>query len=538
MTSPSEIRKLCGAAWNEYAAREPVSRLWKRDHTLWKPEPREISNRLGWLDLPTSMWSKADEIMRFAKEAVSRGTRDVVLLGMGGSSLSAVVIDSVFPPVEGYPKLHVLDSTVPAAVASVARKISPADTLFLVSSKSGGTAEVMALYRYFSDLVRQVKGDKAGENFVAITDEGSSLETMAAEHGFWRTFKNPSNVGGRYSVLSYFGLIPAALRGVDIAQFLDRGREMARLCGVELPISENPGAWFGFVMGGLSRAGRDKLTILTSPRLASFGLWAEQLVAESTGKEGRGIIPIAQEPFADTSVYGKDRLFACLKLCDDKSGSAEYARNCHDSGLPTVESYLRDEYDLAAEFFKWEFAVALAGMFLQINPFDQPNVEESKIKAKSMLKEVEQGGKLPALESVGKFENLLEWADERDYMAMMAFVEQTPELDAAFEELRKALLEKRHMATTLGYGPRFLHSTGQLHKGGADNGLFLQITAEPEEDIAIPGAPYSFGTLAQSQAMGDFESLRSRNRRAVRIHIPKDVSIVERIRELAGSVQQ
>jgi glucose-6-phosphate isomerase/transaldolase/glucose-6-phosphate isomerase len=535
--SPSEIRKLCGAAWDEYTAREPVSRLWRRDHTLWKPDPREISNRLGWLDLPTSMWNKADDLMRFAKEVVSQGFTDVVLLGMGGSSLSAVVIDAVFPPNDAFPKLHVLDSTIPAAVAGVARRTSPADTLFLVSSKSGGTAEVMALYRYFSHLVREAKGDKAGENFVAITDEGSSLDTLASQNGFRRIFRNPSDVGGRYSVLSYFGLVPAALRGVDIGEFLARGREMARLCGVDLPISENPGAWLGFVMGGLSRAGRDKLTILTSPRLSTFGLWAEQLVAESTGKEGRGIIPIAEESVADPSVYGKDRLFACLGMRGDDNGVEDFAKVCHEAGLPLVKSLLKDEYDLASEFFKWEFAVALAGMFLQINPFDQPNVEESKVKAKQMLRDVEQGGALPALESVGRFEDLLEWADERDYMAFMAFVEQTPELDAAFAELREALLGKRRMATTLGYGPRFLHSTGQLHKGGADNSLFVQITSDPEKDLPIPGVPYSFGTLAQAQAMGDFEALRARNRRAVRIHVAKGESVVERIRALAGGIQ-
>ena len=537
MSLTAEMRALCRPFWNEFAAREPVARLWRRDHTLWKPDPREVSDRLGWLDLPFTMRYAAAELEHFAGLARQRDFRDAVLLGMGGSSLSAEVLRLAFPARQGFPTLHVLDSTVPAAVDRVTRAMDPSRTLFLVSSKSGGTVEVMSLYRYFRELVRKARGAEAGDNFVAITDAGTSLEKLASAERFWRTFLNPADVGGRYSALSYFGLVPAALIGMDIGELLVCARDMARLCGIEAPFEDNPGAWLGFVAGCLARSGRDKLTIITSPLLSGFGLWAEQLVAESTGKEARGIVPIAQEPFGPPNTYGQDRFFVYLRLHGDDNASCDrHVQSLSEAAFPNLVADLKDPYDLAGTFFRWEFAVALAGACLDINPFDQPNVEESKQNTRRALEGYEKSGSLPMLEDQGSFAELLQSAQEGDYLAIMVFADETPELRSELMALRRQLLMARHMPTTLGYGPRFLHSTGQLHKGGADNGLFVQITCESQMEIPIPGAPYGFGVLASAQAIGDFEALRGRKRRAIRVHVRKGEDIVQRVRALLQMV--
>jgi glucose-6-phosphate isomerase len=533
MIAAAKMKSLCRPYWNEVVSREPVARLWRRDYTLWKPSPVEIANRLGWLDLPTTMRGAAGELEEFAAQAVERGFREVVVLGMGGSSLCAEVLRLAFPPREGFLKLHVLDSTVPAAIARVSRTADLARTLFLVSSKSGGTIEVMSNYRYFRERVRELKGAEAGKHFVAITDGGTGLAKLAEAEGFWRTFVNPSDLGGRYSVLSYFGLAPAALIGVEIGEFLASGRQMARLCGVEAPLEENPGAWLGLVAGCLARGARDKLTIITSPSLGGFGLWAEQLVAESTGKEGRGIVPVALEPFGPAEAYGADRLFAYVRLRDDDNDASDrHAQALNDAGFPVIAAELKKPNDLAGEFFRWEFATALAGACLGVNSFDQPNVEESKKNTKAVLEGYEKSRSLPALHDEGDFGELVRSARPGDYLALMAFADETPELREAFGDLRRRLLLERRLPTTLGYGPRFLHSTGQLHKGGADNGLFAQFTAEPEEDILIPGAAYGFGTLAAAQAIGDLQSLRMHQRRAVRVHAGKGQSLADRVRSL------
>jgi glucose-6-phosphate isomerase/transaldolase/glucose-6-phosphate isomerase len=527
------MKSLCRPCWDEVVSREPVARLWRRDHTLWKPSPIEIANRLGWLDLPVTMRGAAEELKQFAAQAVARGFRDVVLLGMGGSSLCAEVLRLAFPPRAGFPKMHVLDSTVPAAIARVSRAADLSRTLFLVSSKSGGTIEVMSNYRYFKERVRELKGADAGSHFVAITDGGTSLAKLAAAEGFWRTFVNPSDLGGRYSVLSYFGLVPAALIGVEVGEFIASGRQMARLCGVEAPLEENPGAWLGLVAGCLARGGRDKLTIITSPSLGGFSLWAEQLVAESTGKEGRGIVPIALEPFGPPEAYGADRLFACVRLRDDDNDAFDrHAQALNDAGFPVLATELKAPNDLAGEFFRWEFAIALSGACLGVNPFDQPNVEESKRNTKAALEGYEKSRSLPTLRDEGNFPEFIQSARPGDYLALMVFADETPELRQAFADLRRRLLLERGLPTTLGYGPRFLHSTGQLHKGGADNGLFVQFTAEPETDIPIPGAPYGFGTLAAAQAIGDLQSLRMHQRRAIRVHAGKGGNLAARVRSL------
>ena len=533
MTSTAEIREMCRPFWSEIVARQPAARVWRKDHALWKPAPDEIINRLGWLDLPRSMSSLVRDLVRFARDVHERGIQDVILLGMGGSSLCAEVLRQTFGSRKGFPKLTVLDSTLPQVVRRVAQNINLEKTLFIVASKSGGTIEVVSLYRYFSALMKKACGDGDGKHFVAITDPGTKLLTMAHKVGFLRVFINPADVGGRYSALSYFGLVPAALMGLDINRLLARGREVARTCGVTSPPEENPGAWLGLCMGCLARAGRDKLTIVTSPKLAGFDLWAEQLVAESTGKDGRGVIPVAQEPFAPPDAYGDDRFFVHLRLADDDNEAADHhVEALYRAGTPVMVLDLEDLYDLGGEFFRWEYAVAIAGACLEINPFDQPNVQESKAITAKVLAEYERENKLPAMEAEGSLKELIESAQPGDYAAIMAFTAETPELNQAFDALRRKLLTEHKLPSTLGYGPRFLHSTGQLHKGGANNGLFLQIVCLTEQDLPVPGKAYSFGTLAAAHAIGDFNALKARQRRLARICVEKAAQLPDTVRAL------
>ncbi|MDO8473906.1 MAG: glucose-6-phosphate isomerase, partial [Dehalococcoidia bacterium] len=421
----------------------------------------------------------------------------------------------------GFPQLFVLDSTVPASVLSINRKIDPAHTLFLVSSKSGTTVEALSFYRYFRAKVEKaVGGKRAGRHFVAITDAGTPLAKMAGEEGFRRAFLNPADIGGRYSVLSYFGLAPFALAGVDIEAVLDRAERMCHACASCVPVQGNPGAWLGAVMGVLAVKGRDKLTIITSPSISSFGLWAEQLIAESTGKQNTGIVPVAGEPIVSPEFYGKDRVFAYLRLDgDDNADLDRVSEALRKAGNPLVRLDLRDRNDLGAEFFRWEFATAIAGSILRINPFDQPNVQRSKDITSRLLEQYGETGKLPEVAAPVSVERLLRGVSPGKYLAIMAYVCQTPGLDRAFRDLRRKVLERHGIATTLGYGPRFLHSTGQLHKGGPDTGLFLQITAGRRSDVPVPGQPYTFGVLADAQALGDLQALRAAGRQVARVHL-------------------
>jgi len=539
LTPASRLKFLCRPLWDQTVSRDPIGRLWRRDYTLWKPEPEEIGNRLGWLDMPFCMRADAAEINDFARKVRDEGTTSVVLLGMGGSSLSAEVLRIALGESSGWPKMHVLDSTIPETVDRITRSIDPARTLFIVSSKSGGTIEVMSLYRHFRKLVEGAVGAAAGSRFVAITDPGTSLEQLALDDKFRRAFINAPDLGGRYSVLSYFGLVPAALMGLDVGQFLSRAAEMARACGVEVPAEDNAGAWLGLVMGCLAMLGRNKLTIITSPKLAGFGLWAEQLVAESTGKEGKGILPIAGEPLNAPGVYGEDRLFTYLRLItDDCAESDRHARTLHEAGQPVMSIELRDVYDLGADFFRWEFAVAVAGACMEINPFDQPNVEESKRNSRRILDQVQKGGSLPKLADSGDPVALIHSAEPGGYVALMAFADQTPESDAAFNSLRNTVLNKRKLPSTLGYGPRFLHSTGQLHKGGPEGGLFIQFTADYHKGLAVSGASYDFATLATGQAIGDFEALQANHRRVVRVHVDDPAQLPARVRAIESRIEQ
>ena len=500
------------------------SRIWDKDHTVWKPSPEEITDRLGWLNVMDVMDEQVGTLKAFADEVREAGFQHVVVLGMGGSSLGPEVLRQTFGKSDTYPELIVLDSTVPDSVKSVTDSIDPARTLFLVSSKSGTTIEPNSLYRHYRSLVEQlVDKDQVGQNFVAVTDPGTPLVNMAREAGFRRIFPNPSDIGGRYSVLSYFGLVPAALAGLDVKTLLERAKSMRETCAFSVPAHNNPGAWLGAVIGTSALQGRDKLTLVTSPSIESFGLWVEQLIAESTGKEGKGVLPVSGEPLMSPERYGDDRLFVYVRLDNDNNSVTDAAiERIELSGQPIVRLSLRDKYDLGAEFYRWEFATAVAGAVLEINPFDQPNVQQAKDKTNQVLEEYRELGRMPVSDPSGSISELLASAQDGDYLAILAYVQQTPEMDQALSDLRQAVMNRHGIATTLGYGPRFLHSTGQLHKGGPKTGLFLQLTAIHEEDLSIPGEPYTFGVLADAQALGDLQTLQVLGRRVARIHLGTD----------------
>lgn len=507
------------AALAGLARQDVVGRIWRGDHTVWSEDPTEITDRLGWLTSADNMRDEIGSLTQFATDVKTEGYRHVVLLGMGGSSLGPEVLRQTFGSADGYPELIVLDSTAPESVQAVADAIDPARTLFLVSSKSGSTIEPNAFYGYFRQLVEQERGpDNAGRNFVAITDAGTVLDALGQREGFRQVFGNQPDIGGRYSVLSHFGLTPAALIGIDLSELLDRADSMRDSSGADVPVADNPGAWLGAVIGTLSLKGRDKLTVLTSPSLSSFGLWAEQLIAESLGKQGRGIVPIAGEPIVGVESYGDDRVFAYLWVeGDDNNRVDELTGSLANAGYPVIRLDLKDRYDLAAEFFRWEFATAVAGSIIGVTPFDQPNVQAAKDATDSVLETVKQTGALPESSETQSFIEIMESLAPGDYVAIMTYVTQAPELDLALDGLRTAIVERYGVATTLGYGPRFLHSTGQLHKGGPNSGVFVQLTSDHTPDTQVPGMTLTFGVLVDAQALGDLLALQAAKRRTVRI---------------------
>jgi transaldolase/glucose-6-phosphate isomerase len=510
-----------------------ADRLWKKDPTLWKADDpahqAEIKIRMGWLDVADLMLTQVDELKSFADEIRKAGFTRAVLCGMGGSSLAPEVLRRTFGVAKGAVDVQVLDSTDPAAVATLERWSEPAKTLYIVSSKSGGTTEPNVFFQYFYDRVRAVHGDQAGQNFIAITDPGTAMEKRAREHGFRHIFLNRPEIGGRYSALSHFGLVPAALMGIDVAKLLGRAKRMMLACGPTVPAFQNPGLYLGAVIGTLAKNGRDKLTFVVDKKIDTFGYWTEQLIAESTGKEGTGIVPIEGEPVGKPASYGKDRLFAYVRL----DGSQERGvQTLIRAGLPVIATRLKDAYDIGGEFMRWEIATAVAGWVLGIDPFDQPNVQESKDNTVRLLKAWEERGALPdpggvlsvnATDFARRFEAHLKLVRKGDYVAVTAYVERTAERETLLRAIRTALRDRFGVATTVGYGPRFLHSTGQLHKGGAPNGVFVQLSAEPAEDVSIPGEKFSFGVLEAAQALGDYESLASRGRRALRVSLGADV---------------
>jgi len=500
-----------------------VQRLWAKDYRLWKQDPKEITDRLGWLTVHDLMREQLAPLRHCVAQAKAMNVTDVVLLGMGGSSLGPEVLRTSFGSQKKSPRLWVLDSTVPGWVREVTKAITPARTLFLVASKSGGTIEVLSLFAHFRNLVAKAKMNRGGDQFVAITDPGTSLEKMAKDQGFGQIFTNPADIGGRYSVLSLFGLVPAALLGLDVPRLLDRAADMAERCQVQTPVESNSGAYLGAVMGSLAKAGRDKVTIIASPALATFGLWVEQLLAESTGKEGTGLIPVAQEPVLNPAAYGTDRLFVYLRL----KGDANTALDRHVQALakahhPVLQFDLRDRYDLGAEFFRWEFATAVAGHLLGIHPFDQPNVQESKDNTNRVLGDFQSTGRLPELPNSSPTQaaqDLSSHLKPGAYVSILAYTTPSRPFETAVRRLRQVLVSRHHVTTTFGYGPRYLHSTGQLHKGGPNTGVFLELVDRMTPDLGIPDKSFSFGTLAQAQAAGDWESLRAHHRHAIRVQL-------------------
>ncbi len=531
--------------------RDFIKKLWAKDPSLWSndPAPAEIIKKaLGWLDVPQHLLESIANVQAFARDV--RGQFDhVVVLGMGGSSLAPDIMRETFGKVEGYPQLHVLDSTDPQQIKDLEAELDLARTLFIVASKSGSTTEPDAFYRYFSDRVAKTVGnDKCGSHFVAITDPGTSLEQEAKDRSFRTYYLNDPNIGGRYSALSFFGMVPAALAGYDVNLLLDRGLGAMAANDKTVAVKEAPGARFGAAIGALALAGRDKLTIVAHPSVHAFGAWAEQLIAESTGKMGKGIIPIEGEDLGDPDVYGADRVFVYVgsNLPDGDPSIDAKLQALEQAGHPIIRLAMNDTYDIGEQFYHWEIATAAAGSVLQIDAFDQPNVQESKDNTKALLQEYASKGKFdePAgLPSTGDFELVLlsgsksVAADDAsaifsgvlgqikngDYVAFCAYTARNSDHVEQLTDLRLKVRDAKHVATTVGFGPRFLHSTGQEHKGGPDSGVFIQITADSSFDLPIPGMNVGFRTLIAAQALGDLQSLDKRNRRGMRVHIKGDV---------------
>ncbi len=481
-----------------------VERLWAKDFTLWKPDPAEITNRLGWLTVHETMAAEAAGLKAFAVEVAADGYTHAVLLGMGGSSLAPEVLRETFGVAPGMLKLTVLDTTDPEQILGVDRSLDLAKTMFIVSSKSGGTLETRSHFDFFWERCAEL-ADRP-RHFVIVTDAGSALEKTATERKVRRVFQNPSEIGGRYSALSFFGLVPAALMGVDIDALLAAAREMSHACHPELAVATNPGAWLGAVMGEGALAGRDKVTLVLSPALATLGYWVEQLIAESTGKEGKGILPVEGEALGAPAVYGSDRLF--IAIGDDPKLAALEA-----AGHPVVRLPFSGPGQLGAEFFRWEFATAIAGQILEINAFDQPNVQEAKDATAKIL-----AGDAPDVRTDSAAAALTA-VHANDYIAITAYLPRNAATIAALDAVRLRLRDHYYVPVTVGFGPRFLHSTGQLHKGGANNGVFLQIVAESAVDVAIPGQRFTFGELQAAQAAGDLASLKAHGRRAARLSL-------------------
>lgn len=520
-------------------------RLWQKDASLWSDDPQvqaAIRNRLGWLNVISDMQrSGVGEINALADAVRAEGYTDAVVLGMGGSSLCPDVCRATFGTVPGWLRLHVLDSTHPRAVRAVAEAVAVERSLFIVSSKSGTTGESNAFYHYFWNRVVEAGVASPGANFIAITDPGTPLDDEAATRGFRHVFRNPADIGGRYSALSFFGLVPMALLGMDVADFLSRAAAMAQRCGPEVPVEDNPGAILGAQLATYAQEGRDKLTLVCAPEIATLGWWLEQLVAESLGKQDIGVIPIEGEILKMPETYGNDRVFVHVALTGTNAGEEEQRlRALGEAGHPVIRLELADPLDLGQEFFRWEVATAVAGHLLSVNPFDEPNVQESKDNTAALLELFQAKGALPvetpavadnSLSLYGDCEgesvlaalrSFLDRMEPGDYVALMAYLPQDEAVQGNVNTIRDLLRTVTRAATTVGYGPRFLHSTGQLHKGGPNAAVCLQLTADIAEDLPIPGAPYSFGTFIQAQALGDMRSLQGHGRRVLRVHLGAD----------------
>ena len=540
-----KIQRRVDKRLKDWQSAELGARIWKKDHTVWSKEIQpELSDRLGWLELPETMAQQVAALGAFAAKVKADGMKHVVLLGMGGSSLAPEVYQETFGNAPGCPKLRVLDSTHPAAVKAVEREIDLAHTIFLVSSKSGTTTETNSFFFYFWDKLKKLGAD-AGPHFVAITDPATPLEKLAKQRNFRATFNAPEEVGGRYSALTMFGLVPAALIGVDIGSVLARARRMAAACGAAVEDGKNPGLILGAALGELTLAKRDKTTFLCSPSLAAFPSWVEQLIAESTGKEGKGIVPVANERVGAPEKYGADRVFVYLRLAGDENSQLDrQVAALESNGHPVARLDLRDKHDIGQEFFRWELAVAAAGAVLAINPFNQPDVQLAKDLSKKAMSESGSGGgklkeEVSAADTIALAKAASAWLGKkkaRDYVVVQAYIEPSPANTAALQELRATLQNHLGVATTLGFGPRFLHSTGQLHKGGPNSALVLQIVDQPADNLAVPETSYSFDALIQAQAIGDFTALKQRRRRALRVNLGGDTA--GGLERLAAAIQK
>jgi transaldolase/glucose-6-phosphate isomerase len=550
---PAELTAAVDSVLQDWKARGNVRRLWAGDATLWTG--KDEARWLGWLRITDDQVAHLSRLRAFAEEVRGEGFTHAVLLGMGGSSLCPEVLSATFGRTPGFPELRILDSTDPAQVLALERSVDLARTLFIVSSKSGSTLEPNIFKQYFFDRVRQVVGEKeAGRRFVAVTDPGSKMQKVAEADGFRHVFFGWPSIGGRYSALSNFGLVPAAVMGLDLAKFLDRTEEMVQACAAVVPPADNPGVRLGAFLGvAATRFGRDKVTILASPGLHDLGAWLEQLIAESTGKIGKGLIPVDREAPGAPGVYGKDRVFAYLRLeaAPDAAQDAAVAA-LEAAGHPVVRIAVDETYDVGEEFFRWEIATAVAGAILGINPFDQPDVEASKVATRELTTEYEKTGALraeapvvvggglklftdeanaAALETAAGGSSVAAWLKAHlgrlragDYFALLAYLPMTPDHEKSLQQLRHSVRDAKHVATCLGFGPRFLHSTGQAYKGGPDSGVFVQVTCDDAVDLKVPEQKYTFGVVKAAQARGDFQVLAERKRRALRVHLGPDVA--------------
>jgi glucose-6-phosphate isomerase len=549
---PAYLASQVKASLEEWRTGEKVRRLWSGDASLWTG--RDEGSWLGWLGITEDQSPHGQRLKSIAEEVRRAGFANALLLGMGGSSLCPEVLKMTFGTIDGYPELHVLDSTDPAQIRAFERKVDPARTLFIVSSKSGTTLEPNIFKQYFFEQVRRAVGaDQAGNRFMAITDPGSRMEQVAKGDGFRHIFFGLPSIGGRYSALSNFGMVPAAIMGVDVPRLLDRAEEMAQACASCVPAGENPGVVLGTILGVLAGNGRDKVTIIASPGISGLGAWLEQLLAESTGKNGKGLIPIDLERVGPPQVYGSDRLFVYVRLETAPDRSQDEAVNALErAGHPVVRIMVTDPYDLGGEFFRWEIATAVAGSIIGINPFDQPDVEASKVETRRLTSEFEKTGSLPPETPLLEEGGLTLFTDDRnaavlsraagsdrtlvgflrahigrlragDYFALLAYVERTDAHQDRLQAIRHAVRDARRVATCLGFGPRFLHSTGQAYKGGPNNGVFLQVTCDDAADLPVPGQRYTFGVVKAAQARGDFQVLADRDRCALRVHLGADV---------------
>ncbi|MGD8620353.1 MAG: hypothetical protein PVH60_00230 [Anaerolineales bacterium] len=550
-------------------AQSIIKRIWEHDHTVWSADPKEITNRLGWLDIPVMMDQALSKLDNLSEELRGDGIEEVVLLGMGGSSLAPDVFQRIFGNRIGYPQLIVLDTTHPDAIQASAMSFDLEKTAFIVATKSGTTVETLSLFRYFYTEALHLIGEKnVGKHFIAITDPGSPLVEVAEQYGFREVFLNDPNIGGRYSALSYFGLVPAALIGVDVKQILARALAMRNSSQPDVDILQNEALLLGTILGTLANLKVDKLTLISSSKVAAFGEWIEQLIAESTGKHGKGIVPIVGEQVAEPGVYGDDRLFVHLRWQGDPSFQPQI-QALSSAGHPVVTIELDDLNEFGALFFLWEFATAVAGYWLGINPFDQPNVEAAKSRAKEMVSAYQESGTLPVEEPVLRnanaelyagapgvsksdyefiggsitesLDHFIHSGQENAYVSIQAYLPPSSQLTRALRDFQAAVRDETRLAVTLGYGPRFLHSTGQLHKGDAGNGLFIQLTDTKSEHLAIPDQPGSgsssitFNTLIESQALGDRRALIDAGRSVISIHILE--AVPETIQAFSQSIR-